>query len=114
MIKVDFENDWREFPEQDVALYASQYDPSRTRKKNTITTLNAKGRPVPRRGRTAHESKELQIPPQHSSDDSSLKKLRSEGGDPGPLLEQRHPKECWPYEPVRNKKLRPVLFAAQA
>jgi hypothetical protein len=36
MIKVDFENDWREFLEQDVALYASQYDPSRTRKKTQL------------------------------------------------------------------------------
>jgi hypothetical protein len=66
MIKVDFEKDWREFLEQDVAVYASQYGPSRTPKENKITYLNAKRRLIPRRGRTVHESKELQIPPQHS------------------------------------------------
>src|SRR5271155_4463066 len=86
MIKVDFENDWREFLEQEMPAQGSPYDPSSRLKDNTITYLNAKRRTVPPRKRTVHESEELQIPDKHSADYLSLKRLISEGGDLSPYL----------------------------
>jgi hypothetical protein len=78
MIRADFQNDWRESLEQEMAEYGSSYDPSSSLKDSTITYLNAKRRAVPPRKRTLRESKELQIPEKHSGDYRLLKKLISE------------------------------------
>ncbi len=86
MLRVDFEGDWTEFLGTDMAAYGSAYDPSENLRENTVTYLNAKRRIVPRCKRAVQESKELQIPPQHSTDYGGLKKLISEGGDLTPYL----------------------------
>jgi len=86
MIRVDFHSDWGKFLETEMSVSGSPYDPSSSLEENTITYLNANRRIVPNRKRTVRESKELQIPPYHSADFLSLKKLMGDGGDLSPYL----------------------------
>jgi len=86
MIKADFKNNWREFLQGDMPVFGLKYDSAGTLEDNNITYLNAKRRIVPPRKRAVHESKELQIPLQHSTNYAELKKLMSEGGDLTPFM----------------------------
>jgi len=86
MIKVDFQSDWKTFLEQDMMTYGLRYDTGQSLEDNTLRYLNAKRRIAPRTGRKVHESKELLIPKQHSTDYSLLKKLIEEGGNLEPYL----------------------------
>jgi len=86
MIRMNFRNDWKGFLEKEMISYGLQYDQVESLEDNTLRYLNAKRRTPRCTPRTVHESKELQIPPQHIVDYSHLKKLMQEGGNLGPYL----------------------------
>jgi hypothetical protein len=83
MIRVNFQDDWREFVEAEAPKLGLQYSAASTLEQNTIAFLNARRRNVPRRPRVVHESREFQSQNigQHAADYLALKKLITEGGD---------------------------------
>lgn len=85
MIRVNFRDDWKEFLQRDLVTLGLQYESSESPEENTITYLNAKRRTIPRRKRTVHESKELNIPPDHLTDYSLLKKVMRKGAIWAPI-----------------------------
>ena len=86
MIKVDFRNDWKASLEKEMMSHGLRYDAGHSLEENTLRYLNAKRRIAPRTSRKVHESKELRIPKQHSTDYSMLKNLIEEGGNLEPYL----------------------------
>jgi hypothetical protein len=87
-LNVNFIGDWADFLRQrGLAACGLKYDPSRTRKENTMRYLNAHNRRTPITARrTVHESRELSIPQKYDADYLALKALIRSGGDLKPYL----------------------------
>ena len=86
MIEANFRADWKEFLEREFPSYDLRYDPSESLEENTVRYFNARRRIPGNAAWTIHESKELCIPKEHSSDYCCLKRILSEGGDLRPYL----------------------------